>query len=47
MTSARNRRGSVKSIVVTAAIAVGLAGCLYCYLAYSSLRGEFRAMGVR
>jgi hypothetical protein len=37
----------MKSIAVSAAIAVTLAGCLYCYLAYSSLRTEFRALGAR
>lgn len=38
---------TVKSIAVSAAIALALAGCLYCFLVYSSLSSEFRAMGVR
>jgi hypothetical protein len=29
------------------AIAVALVGCLYCSLAYASLRSEFRALGLR
>ncbi len=37
----------MKSIAITAAIAIGLAGCLYCILAYSSLNAEFRSLGVR
>jgi hypothetical protein len=34
-------------IAVTAAVAVGVSGCLYCLLAYSSLSTEFRSLGVR
>jgi hypothetical protein len=41
---ARNR---MAKIAVTAAIAVGVAGCLYGFLAYSSLRTEFRSLGLR
>jgi hypothetical protein len=36
-----------KTIVVGAAIVVALAACLYGWVAYASLRGEFRSLGLR
>ena len=37
----------MKSLALGTTIAVAVAGCVYGCLAYSSLRSEFRAMGVR
>jgi hypothetical protein len=37
----------MKQLVLVTAVAVSVAGCLYCFLAYSSLRSEFRALGLR
>jgi hypothetical protein len=37
----------MKGIVLGTTIAVTVIACLYGVLAYSSLRGEFRALGLR
>jgi hypothetical protein len=37
----------MKSIFLRTAIAVALVGCVYGCLAYGSLRGEFRSLGLR
>jgi hypothetical protein len=37
----------MKSLVLGTTIAVAVIACLYGCLAYGSLRGEFRALGLR
>jgi len=38
---------TVKSLVIGTTATVALVACLYGLLAYRSLRGEFRALGLR
>jgi hypothetical protein len=37
----------LKPLLLATGIAVTLAGCVYCCLAYASLRSEFRSLGLR